>query len=123
VLADWDPGGLRIFNRIKEELIGFVGGAADLHIRRLALTPYQVDVYGLSTRPGKEKDPNAADFARRFGDRCVELDAMPPNTLRGLVRECLESHMDPNYLRHLKLAEREERRGLREIEDLLGGAA
>jgi hypothetical protein len=123
VLIDWDPGGLRIFDRIKEELIGFVGDAADLHVRRLALTPYQIDLYDLPTRPGKVKDPNAADFARRFGDRCVELDAMPPNTLRGLVRECLEAHMDPDYLQRLKLAEREERRGLLEIQNLLEGAA
>ena len=123
VLADFDPGGLRIFDRIKQELIGFVGDAADLHVRRLALTPYQVELYDLPTRPGKEKDPNAADFARRFGDSCVELDAMPPNTLRGLVRERLEAHMDPAYLRRLKLAEREERRGLRQIQNLLGGAA
>jgi hypothetical protein len=123
VLADWDPGGLRIFDRIEQELIGFVGDAAVLHVRRLALTPYHIEAYGLPTRPGKEKDPNAADLARRFGDRCVELDAMPPNTLRGLVRECLEAHMDPDFLQRLKLAEREERRGLREIQNLLGGAA
>lgn len=123
VLADFDPGGLRIFDRIKAELEGFVGEAANLLVRRLALTPYQVQLYDLPTRPGKEKDPNAAAFARRFGDRCVELDAMPPNTLRELVREKLEAHMDPDHLRRLKLAEREERRGLREIEDLLGGAA
>lgn len=123
VLADWDPGGLRIFDRIEQELIGFVGDAAVLHVRRLALTPYQIDFYDLPTRPGKEKDPNAADFARRFGDRCVELDAMPPNTLRSLVGECLEGHMDPDFLQRLKLAEEEERRGLREIENLLGGSA
>ena len=123
VLADFDPGGFRIFDRIKEELVGFVGDAADLYVRRLALTPYQIELHDLPTRPGKEKDPNAAEFARRFGDRCVELDAMPPNTLRGLVRQCLESHMDPQYLRRLKLAEQQERRGLRQLQDLLGGAA
>ncbi len=123
VLADWDPGGLRIFDRIKQELTGFVGDAAELHVRRLALTPHQIDLYGLPSRPGKVKDPNAAAFKRQYGDRCVELDAMPPNTMRALVREKLESYMDPEKLRQLKLAEREERRGLREIQDLLGGAA
>ncbi len=123
VLADFDPGGLRIFDRIREELTGFVGDAAELHIRRLALTPHQVRLYELPTRPGKERDPQAAEFRRRFGGGCVELDAIPPNTLRGLVREKLESHMDPDYLRRLKLAEQEERRGLREIQDLIGGVA
>ena len=122
VLSDHDPGGLRIFDRIKEELTTFVDGAAELSVRRLALTPYQVQLYDLPTRPGKEKEPNAAEFKRVWGD-CVELDAMPPNTLRGLVRECLEAHMDPDFLQRLKLAEREERRGLREIQNLLGGAA
>ena len=123
VLADWDPGGLRIFDRIKQELTDFVGDAAELHVRRLALTPYQVGLYNLPTRPGKEKDPNAAEFRRRYGDRCVELDALPPNTMRGLVREKLESHMDPETLRGLKLAEKHEREGLRGIQGLLGGAA
>jgi hypothetical protein len=122
VLSDHDPGGLRIFDRIKEELTNFVDGAADLTVRRLALTPYQVGLYDLPTRPGKEKDPNAAVFNRMWGD-CVELDAMPPNTLRALIREKLESHINPEYLRQLKLAEREERQGLRDIQDLIGGAA
>jgi hypothetical protein len=31
--------------------------------------------------------------------------------------------MDPEYLRQLKFAEQEERRGLREIQDLIGGVA
>ena len=122
VLSDHDPGGLRIFNRIKEELATFVNGGAELTVRRLALTPTQVQLYDLPTRPGKEKDPNATEFKHAWGD-CVELDAMPPNTLRGLVREKLESHMDPAYLQRLKLAEREERQGLRDIQDLIGGAA
>ncbi len=123
VLHDWDPGGLRIFDRIKAELTGFVGDSAELHVRRLALTPAQIADLNLPTRPGKEKDPNMAEFARRFGNRCVELDAIPPNTLRDMVRTKLESHMDPDHLSRLKLAEREERRGLRNLQDLIGGAA
>jgi hypothetical protein len=122
VLSDHDPGGLRIFDRIEEELTAFVDGAAELTVRRLALTPRQIEIYALPTRPGKEKDPNAAEFKRMWGD-CVELDAMPPNTLRNLVRKTLEGHMDPEYLRRLKLAEREERQGLRDIQDLIGGVA
>lgn len=123
VLSDFDPGGFRIFDRIKQELTDFVGDAAALHIPRLALTPYQVQLYDLPTKPGKERDPQAATFERRFGGGCVELDAIPPNTLRSLVREKLESHMDPEYIRQLKFAEHEERRGLREIQDLIRGAA
>lgn len=123
VLHDWDPGGLRIFDRIKAELTGFVGVAAELHVRRLALTPAQITDLDLPTRPGKEKDPNMAEFARKFGNRCVELDAIPPNTLRSMARTKLESHLDPEHLSRLKLAEGEERRGLRNIQNLIGGVA
>lgn len=123
VMHDWDPGGLRIFDRIKAELTGFIGDAAELHVRRLALTPGQITELNLPTRPGKEKDPNMAEFARKFGNRCVELDAIPPNTLRSMARTKLESHMDPEHLSRLKLAENEERRGLRNIQNLIGGAA
>lgn len=123
VLHDWDPGGLRIFDRIRQELTGFVGEKAEVHVRRLALTPHQIAELELPTRPGKEKDPNMAEFTRRFGNRCVELDAIPPNTLRSMVRTKLESHMDPEKLSRMKLAEREERRGLRNLQNLIGGAA
>lgn len=50
------------------------------------------------------------------------IDRQILNQLRALVREYLESHMDQRKLRALKLAE-EERRGLAQIDKLLGGAA
>ena len=48
------------------------------------------------------------------------LDAIPPATLRSLVRESVERHMDPGRLRVLKLAEEQERALLRGV---WGGAA
>lgn len=120
VLTDFDPGGLRIFDRIRRELEGFLG-SSDLRVERIAVTPEQIAEYDLPTRPGKQTDPQAAKFEREYGEGCVELDAMPPDMLRELAGSCLESHMDAERLKTLKLVEEEERRGLEQIEELLGG--
>jgi ribosomal protein S10 len=123
VLSDFDPGGFRIFDRIDRELKDFVGDEVELCIERIAVTPEQIEKYQLPTRPVKEKDPQRAKFEREHGTGCVELDAMTPEVLRSLIRGRLESHMTPDQLQALKLAEHEERDGLRGIQDLLGGAA
>ena len=39
----------------------------------------------------------------------VELDAIPPDTLRALVKEAVESHMDPWRLQQLRMVEKQER--------------
>lgn len=122
VFSDYDPGGFRIFDRIEHELEGFVGGAAPLTVSRMAVTKDQVEAFDLPTRPGKEKDPQREKFEREHGAGCVELDAMPPNLLRGIVRGVLTNHMDPDRLAMLKLAEAQERDGLRKMEDLIRGA-
>jgi hypothetical protein len=121
VLSDFDPGGFRIFDRIDRELKDFVGDAVELHVERIAVTPEQIERHQLPTRPVKDKDPQRAKFEREHGTDCVELDAMTPEVLRSLIRGYLESHMDPDQLQALKLAEREERYGLRSIQDLIGG--
>lgn len=121
VLSDFDPGGFRIFDRIDRELKDFVGDEVELRIERIAVTPEQIERHQLPTRPVKDKDPQRAKFEREHGTGCVELDAMTPEVLRSLVRGHLEGHMDPGQLQALKLAEAEERNGLRSIQDLIGG--
>jgi len=123
VLSDFDPGGFRIFDRIDRELKDFVGDEVELCIERIAVTPEQIEKYQLPTRPVKDKDPQRAKFECEHGTGCVELDAMAPEVLRSLVRDHLEGHMDGDQLQALKLVEREERKGLRRIQDLIGGSA
>ena len=114
VLTDFDPGGLRIFDRIRRELEGFAPDA-ELQVERIAVTPEQIAEHGLPTRPGKTKDPQAQRFAQEYGEGCVELDAMPPATLRALVKDAIERHMDPDRLRVMRLAEEQEREVLRNV--------
>jgi hypothetical protein len=123
ILSDFDPAGFRIAEKIEAGLREHVPEDQDLTARRVAVSYEQVLEYGLVTREVKKTDSDAAEFRARYGDISCELEAMPANTLRRLLREELEGHMDKNRLGALKLAEEQEREGLGRIQDLLGGAA
>ncbi len=87
----------------------------EVHVERLAVSRQQIDEYGLPTRPTKTTDSRARKFMREYGTGSVELDALPPAALRGLVRENIERHMNAERLRVMKLAEEQERDLLREV--------
>ncbi|MQA15521.1 MAG: hypothetical protein GEV09_15535 [Pseudonocardiaceae bacterium] len=58
---------------------------------RVALSAEQVIAYDLPPMPGKAKDSRAAGFAARHGElRQVELDALPPEALRGLYGDAVD---------------------------------
>jgi hypothetical protein len=123
VLSDFDPAGFRIADVIDRKLGAFLEGDVTIEAHRIAVTHQQIVELALPTRSVKRTDHGAPAFMARYGDVSAELEAMPPNLLRQLVREKLESHMDANRLRTLKLAEQQEREGLKKLEDLLKGAA
>ncbi len=114
LLTDFDPSGLGIAETVTAELVRR-SYPTEVHVERLAVSREQIDEYGLPTRPTKTTDSRARKFVRQHGTGSVELDAIPPDTLRGLVRESIELHMDPRRLDALRLAEREERDLLREV--------
>ena len=111
LLTDFDPSGLAIAESVKRELITRAAMNPPV-VERIAVTRCQIDSYGLPTRPTKKTDARAQAFIDQHGTASVELDALPPDVLRKLVRERVEAHMDPQRLEVLKLAEREERQGL-----------
>jgi hypothetical protein len=63
----------------------------------------------LPSRPTKTSDPRSKNWT---GGASVELDAVDPETLRGLVRACIEQHVDRRKLETLLVAERSEREQL-----------
>lgn len=123
ILSDFDPAGFRIAEKIESGLREHVPENQKLTAHRVAVSFDQVVEYGLVTRAVKKTDTDAAAFMARYGDVSCELEAMPANTLRRLLTEQLEGHMDKERLRTLKLAEDHEREGLRGIQDLLEGVA
>jgi hypothetical protein len=119
VLTDFDPSGVSIAEKVEEELMARAFDS-EIIVERLAVDREQIDRWNLPTRPTKASDTRAAKFRRLHGTDSVELDAVPPDELRKLVRDAIDSHMEPWRLRQFRMVEREERETLR---DMFGGAA
>lgn len=62
---------------------------------RVALSAEQVTDYGLPPQPGKSTDSRSAGFVERHGRLVqVELDALPPTTLRDLYADTIGAFWD-----------------------------
>lgn len=83
-----------------------------LKVKRLALTPEQVQAWDLPHRPIKAKDARAAGFA---GVGAVEVEALPADQLLGIVENAVLSRIDERALEAAELAERSEREVMRRI--------
>lgn len=114
VLTDFDPSGVSIAEKIEEELKARAPGSG-ITVERLAVDREQIERWDLPTRPTKASDTRAAKFRRIHGTDSVELDAIPPDELRNLVRSAIDSHMEPWRLEQFRMVEREERQTLRSI--------
>ncbi len=114
LLTDFDPSGLGIAETVAAELVRR-SSPVEVLVERLAVNRDQIEAWGLPTRPTKTSDSRARAFVREHGTGSVELDAIPPGTLRALVRGAIERHMDPERLRVMKLAEKQERDLLRNV--------
>jgi hypothetical protein len=94
--GDLDPSGFEMLPAMMQTLTAEMNCAGLVEAQRCALTPEQVESYRLPKNPDalKDTDTRAAKYRERFGDLAVELDALPPATLAGIVeaniRECLD---------------------------------
>jgi hypothetical protein len=73
---------------------------------RLALTPEQIEEYGLPVRPPKTSDVRAARFTGRGS---VEVEALPVDVLLAIVEEAILARIDARALAAAELAEESER--------------
>jgi hypothetical protein len=119
VLTDFDPSGVSIAEKVESDLQARAPDS-EVHVRRLAVNRDQIDAWSLPTRPTKTSDTRAKSFRRVHGTESVELDAIPPDELRNLVKDAIDGHMEPWRLRQFRMVEREERERLR---SMFGGAA
>lgn len=103
--GDHDPSGVDISRKVESELRHFAP-EAEIHFERVAVTPQQIEAMDLPTRPTKRSDSRA----KGFDGRSVEVDAIPPATLREIASDCITRHIDPAELeraRHIERSERE----------------
>ena len=102
--GDHDPSGLVVDRSVEKGLREYAPGAA-IHFERVAVLPWQVERWDLPTRPTKKKDPRS----KAFQGESVEVDAIPPDRLRALVRGCIERHVDQHAWEVEQLVEQRER--------------
>lgn len=102
--GDHDPSGVDIPRHIEERLEQ-MAPIAEIHFERVAVVPEQIAEWNLPTRPTKKTDTRS----KKFIGESVEVDAIPPDTLRALVRDCIERHVDQHQLKVLKRVEAQER--------------
>jgi hypothetical protein len=114
ILTDHDASGMSVADTVARDLPQHASGV-DVTVKKIAITPEQIEQYGLITQLVTTSDSRAQKFIRRYGPKCAELDALPATAVRALVREAIEQHIDPHRLRVMKLAEEEERRGFSEL--------
>jgi hypothetical protein len=82
-----------------------------LHFVRAAVTREQIEEMSLPTRPTKiAGNSHARDW--NPDEPSVELDAIPPKTLRAMVEACITSHVDPARIATMRTIEAEERKQL-----------
>lgn len=87
--GDFDPSG--------EDILRDFVSRTDcwMEVNRIALNREQIDEYNLPPLPGKASDSRAEGFIRRHGELMqVELDALPPDVLRGLYTDAIDEWFD-----------------------------
>ena len=90
-------------------------------VQRVALTAEQVERFDLPPQPGKSSDSRARAFTERHGRLVqVEVDALPPDTLKRLFKEAVEPLWDTSIFDDVVAQEDAERDVLKAL--AAGGA-
>jgi hypothetical protein len=103
-IGDYDPAGVLIDVSIEREIRQHLHENVELEFHRLGINPVQIEKYDLPTKPRKRSDRRS-----RHVKETVEAEAMQASILRDLLREAIESYLDPRALAVAKVAEESER--------------
>jgi hypothetical protein len=114
--GDHDPSGLDIERFIRHELETFAPDA-ELYFQRVAVTPHQIQEWGLPTRPTKQSDSRS----KGFEGESVDVDTITPSRLRELTERCITRHIDSRVLAQIKVVEDQERATLHNIAEQVSG--
>lgn len=106
--GDLDPSGVDISRHVHESIVEMVDGDL-INFKRVAVTRHQVDAMNLPTRPTKKQDSRA----KTFTGESVEVDAIHPEQLRQMARDCIVRHINVDEWNALIRAEEAERESLR----------
>lgn len=92
-LGDHDPSGIDMTRDMVERLTLFLE-IEDADVNRLALNMPQVERLRPPPNPAKQTDARFARYVAKFGRKCWELDALPPEELQSIVRRSIVQRID-----------------------------
>ncbi len=113
-VGDHDPAGVLIDVSIERELRRHLKPTTSLDFRRIAITPEQITMYDLPTKPRKAGERRAQHIRTT-----VEAEAMPASLMRELLRENIESMLPAGLLDTVRVAEESERGELLKIAKMI----
>ena len=91
-VGDYDPSGLSILDALAADITAFMDGLGSYHepeFKRIAVTPEQIEEFGLPSAPQK-----ATDNRGEHMDETVQAEAMQPQDLADAIREACEGVTD-----------------------------
>jgi len=91
-LGDFDPSGEDIFRHISVEI---TKKFSNVILEKIALKKEDIKKHGLPPIPAKRTDPRYKKFVKRYGNRAVELDALPPPILLKRIGDAILRFTDP----------------------------
>jgi len=121
-IGDFDPSGMDLERSIRETITRYADGVT-FHWKRLAILPKHFDEFDILPLKPKKKDKRYKKFVAAHGKKCAEVEAIPANMLRQLVREAIESQIPQESWSRLKNIEATERNTWHELMDTLRGDA
>jgi hypothetical protein len=129
-LGDHDPSGLMIEADLQSRLREFAP-EAQLCWQRIAIDPEDfADLSNLGfaikgNRASRVWQTKHREYLTRFGDRCVEVDALDPHVIRGRVMTTIEGHIDQGEWTRLKEIEGHERETVKMVlaQQIIGRAS
>jgi hypothetical protein len=120
--GDHDPTGVDIHRSIKENLIKHFGiKRKNLHLRKVAITLRQIKKFNLPPSPTKSTDLRTKKFLQKYGNSCVELDALPREVLEEELKKNIEKFLNnKKFKKRLKVEEKEVKK-LKELIEKIEG--
>lgn len=114
-LGDHDPSGEDMVRDIGDRLRMF--GVYNIEVEKVALTMAQIRQHRPPPNPAKLTDPRAGAYIAEHGDQSWEVDALDPDTLAGLIRDAMWTHVDLTAMEAIKAKEEKDKRKLRKLVD------
>lgn len=111
-LGDHDPSGRQIETDLAKRIHNY---GAKFIIKRLAIHAADITKFKLPPLRVKQSDSRAIGFLRRYSNKCVELDALPPTELRRRVEEAVTAMQDRKLWERAVMIEEAELLSIRQI--------